>query len=102
MSTPTIHIVDDEETLRRSLARLLKSHGHATELFASADAFIAAGLQDRVGCLVLDVHMPGLNGLELQEAMARAPLSPAHHLPHRARRHSDQRAGHERRAPRIS
>ena len=77
MPTPTVHIVDDEESLRRGLARLLKSHGHATELFASADDFIAAGLQDRAGCLVLDVHMPGLNGLELQEAMARARC----HLP---------------------
>ena len=77
MPPPTVHIVDDEDSLRRSLARLLKSHGHATELFASADAFIAAGLQDRAGCLVLDVHMPGLNGLELQEAMVRARC----HLP---------------------
>lgn len=68
----TIHIIDDEATLRRSLARLFKASGYRTELFESAAHFIASGLAGRTGCIVLDVHMPGLNGLELQESLSRA------------------------------
>lgn len=67
-----IHIVDDDDSFRRSLTRLLKAHGFACEAFDSARQFIEAGLADRAGCIILDVHMPGLNGLELQEALVRA------------------------------
>lgn len=72
MPARKVHIVDDEESLRRSLTRLLKANGFETEAFAGAAEFMAVGFNGRAGCIVLDVHMPGLNGLELQEALARA------------------------------
>ena len=72
MTTRKVHIVDDEESLRNSLARLLRAYGREAETFASAAAFMASGLSGRTGCIVLDVHMPGLNGLDLQEALVRA------------------------------
>ena len=72
MPARKVHVVDDEESLRRSLTRLLKANGCETETFASAAEFMTAGFTGRTGCIVLDVHMPGLNGLELQEALARA------------------------------
>lgn len=64
-----VHIVDDDASLRRGLSRLLRAHGFETEVFESADAFIAAGLEGRTGCIVLDLHMPGADGLELQERL---------------------------------
>ena len=65
-----VFVADDDASVRRSLARLLKSAGHAVEVFASADEFLQAERREGVGCLVLDVQMPGLNGLELQTALA--------------------------------
>lgn len=65
----TVHIVDDDASLRKSLARLLKTHGYATEVFENAAAFLAADLAGRAGCIVLDLHMPGLDGLKLQERL---------------------------------
>lgn len=67
-----VHIVDDEASLRKSLARLLRAHGYETEAFESADSFIAAGLEGRTGCIILDVHMPGADGLHLQEHLVAA------------------------------
>lgn len=72
MSVQKAHIIDDEASLRKSLTRLLKANGCETEVFESAAQFMAAGLSGRSGCIILDVHMPGLNGLELQEALVRA------------------------------
>ena len=71
MNGPThiVFVADDDASVRRSLARLLKSAGHAVESFASADEFLQAERREGVGCLVLDVQMPGLNGLELQTAL---------------------------------
>ena len=66
-----VYIVDDDESFRRSLDRLLTSHGFPTTVFGSAEAFLAAGLAHRQGCLVLDVHMPGLTGLDLQGVLER-------------------------------
>jgi two-component system response regulator FixJ len=70
-STPTIFVVDDDEAMRKSLAWLIGSVGLAVETFESAAAFLAAAPDDRPGCLVLDVRMPGMSGLELQDALAR-------------------------------
>lgn len=68
----TVHVVDDDASFRKSLARLLRSHGVPVDTFDSAEAFLTSGLTDRAGCLVLDIYMPGLNGLDLQEALAKA------------------------------
>ena len=65
-------VVDDDASVRRALARLLHSAGYQTETFASAEGFLAQSRFDAPGCIILDVRMPGLNGLELQQALAAA------------------------------
>jgi FixJ family two-component response regulator len=65
-----VYVVDDEPSVRKSLGRLLKAAGHRVEVFASAQEFLQRGSQDGIGCLVLDVQMPELSGLELQEALS--------------------------------
>ena len=66
-----VFIVDDDASFRTSLARLLASHGFETELFDSAASFMKCGLAHRVGCIVLDIRMPSLSGLDLQLELAR-------------------------------
>lgn len=63
-------IVDDNESIRRSLARLLRSAQFPVETFASAQAYLDREPFDGSSCLVLDVRMPGLDGLELQQKLA--------------------------------
>ena len=63
---PTIFIVDDDEAVRDSLRMLMKSVGYAAECFGSAGEFLDAYDPDRAGCLVLDVRMPDMSGIELQ------------------------------------
>jgi FixJ family two-component response regulator len=65
-ATELIGVVDDDQSVRRGLRRLLKSAGYATETFASAEDYLARELFEGPICLVLDVRMPGLNGPELQ------------------------------------
>ena len=65
----TIYVVDDDEAVRDSLVWLLESKHYRVESFASADAFLAAYDADMAGCLVLDVRMPGMSGLELYERL---------------------------------
>jgi len=65
-----VFLVDDEPELRQALARLLKTEGLDVEAFGSALEFLAHVTGDTVGCLVLDLSMPGLDGLELQERLA--------------------------------
>jgi FixJ family two-component response regulator len=65
----TIFLVDDDESVLRSLRRLLRAAGYATKPFASPSEFLAQLPGDTPGCAVLDLRMPGLNGLELQQAM---------------------------------
>ena len=70
--TPLVFVVDDDPSVRKSLKRLLASAGYGVEAFASAREFLARERHPGPCCLVLDVRMPGLNGLELQEALAAA------------------------------
>jgi FixJ family two-component response regulator len=69
---PMVFLVDDDPSVRKSLTRLIKSAGHAVEAFASAREFLARERYPGPCCLVLDVRMPGLTGLDLQEALAGA------------------------------
>ncbi|MHB1353837.1 MAG: response regulator transcription factor [Thiobacillus sp.] len=72
-----IHIVDDDEALRRSLLFLFDSVGWRAQAYASADEFLAAYRPGAPGCLVLDIRMPGMSGLELQQALrARGHVLP--------------------------
>ena len=75
MSAPSgtlVGIVDDDPSVRKGLARLVKGAGYRVEIFASAREFLARPQQEDPSCLLLDVRMPGLTGLELQEALAIA------------------------------
>src|SRR6266576_44979 len=66
----TVFVVDDDPSVRKGLARLLKSAGYAVELFASAAEFLErVNHSESAGCVVLDVLMPGLSGLELQREL---------------------------------
>lgn len=67
----TVFIVDDDEAVRSSLRLLLKSLGHAALAYASAAEFLAGYDPDQPGCAVLDVRMPGMSGLELQDELNR-------------------------------
>jgi FixJ family two-component response regulator len=60
-----VSVVDDDESLRRSLRNLLGSVGFRVETFASAEAFLTSVHRVQTGCLVLDLSMPGMNGLDL-------------------------------------
>jgi len=69
---PMVFVVDDDPSVRRSLTRLIGAAGHAVEAFASAREFLAREPHPGSCCLVLDVRMPGLTGLDLQDALASA------------------------------
>ncbi|MBL8253680.1 MAG: response regulator transcription factor [Candidatus Competibacter sp.] len=66
---PTVFLIDDDQAVRDAVALLLQTGGLAVETFASATDFLEAGVAQRPGCLVLDVRMPGLSGLDLQKQL---------------------------------
>lgn len=68
---PIVHVVDDDDDLRLALVRLLGAAGYETRAHSSAGAFLLAAPWPERGCLLLDLRMPGPDGLELQEALAR-------------------------------
>jgi len=68
----TIFIVDDDDSFLRSLSRLLTASGYAVEAFGNAHDFLARQAPERPGCVVADLQMPGINGLELQQALRRS------------------------------
>ena len=61
-----VAVVDDDESFRGALQRLLKSAGFPVQSFASAEAFLNSGRQRDTGCLITDIRMPGMSGLDLQ------------------------------------
>ena len=70
---PTVFLVDDDASVRKALTRLIKSAGHQVQSFASAQEFIESKPETTgVACLVLDVRMPGLSGLDLQRELLAA------------------------------
>ena len=69
---PLIAIIDDDDALRNSLDNLLRSVGFRAQGFSSAEAFLRSNHVRETACLILDVRMPGMNGLELQRQMVAA------------------------------
>jgi FixJ family two-component response regulator len=70
-SSAFVYVVDDDASVRKGLSRLIRSAGFNAEAFASAEEFLKRGPSAGGGCIVLDVQMPGLSGLDLQESMAK-------------------------------
>lgn len=73
MSVPeaTIHIVDDDELFLAAISRFLRASGFAVKTYSSASELLAEGAADAPSCVLADLQMPGMNGLELQTALAR-------------------------------
>jgi len=67
---PVICIVDDDESVRRALTRLVRSSGMRAESFGSPADLLDQGLSDDVGCLLLDIQLPGMDGFELHGRIA--------------------------------
>jgi FixJ family two-component response regulator len=68
---PVVHVVDDDDSLRKALTRLLNAAGYDVRAYSSAGEFALASRENRRGCVLLDVRMPGPSGLDLQEALAK-------------------------------
>jgi FixJ family two-component response regulator len=68
---PLLSVVDDDEMLRESLPELLREFGFAARAFSSGQEFLSSDCMDQTRCLILDVAMPGMSGLDLQEELKR-------------------------------
>jgi FixJ family two-component response regulator len=66
---PLVVIVDDDESVRRSTDRLVRSFGYRTQVFGSGEDLLSAGAAAQAACLLLDVRMPGLSGLDVQRGL---------------------------------
>jgi len=64
-------VVDDDESIRESLPDLIEEFGFAARAFSSAEEFLSCGCLDETSCLVLDIAMPGMSGLELHQELKR-------------------------------
>ena len=68
-NVPLIAIVDDDDAIRIATESLIRSLGLRARCFASAEAFLGSDILDETACLITDVHMPGISGLELQDVL---------------------------------
>jgi len=75
--SPLVAIVDDDASVRKSTTRLIRSFGYRAEAFASGEEFLASPEASQTGCLVLDVRMPDMDGLEVQRQVVARQL----HIP---------------------
>ncbi len=69
---PIVFVVDDDASFLTAVTRLLRAGGYTFETFTSATEFLKTPPADQPGCLIVDLHMPGLSGLELQEALVKS------------------------------
>jgi FixJ family two-component response regulator len=72
---PVVAVIEDDPSFRRAVTRLLSLRGFDAEAFASAEEFLQRGAPARVSCLILDIHLEGMNGFELQAELAASPES---------------------------
>ncbi len=73
MAESTVHVVDDDESFLNAMSRLLRASGFLARTYSSAREFLAEPRNDEPGCVLVDLHMPDLGGLDLQAALAQAP-----------------------------
>lgn len=71
-SPATVHVIDDDPSFRTAVSRLLRAGGYVVRTFQSATEFLQSPASDTPGCILLDLHMPGPDGMELQAALAKA------------------------------
>ena len=71
----TVHVVDDDASVRTALSRLFRSSGHTAKTYDTARAYLDESSPNEPGCVVLDIKMPGMDGLTLQERMAERGLN---------------------------
>jgi FixJ family two-component response regulator len=74
---PIVYLIDDDESVREGIADLLRSVGHDVRTFGSVQQFIDSSRPDAPGCIVLDVRLPGMSGLEFQRTLIRSNI----HIP---------------------
>jgi RNA polymerase sigma factor (sigma-70 family) len=72
---PVIRVIDDDPSFRRAASRVLQLAGYLVREFGSAVEFLESGVADEPGCLILDLQMPGVDGLQLQEALAQSGVT---------------------------
>lgn len=72
---PAVFVIDDDVSVRRGLSYFLVAAGYKVETYSSAEAFLTREKYNGVGCIILDVRMPGLSGMELQEKLIRSVYS---------------------------
>ena len=70
-AVPTVYVVDDDDGMRRALDTLLRTVGYKTAVFSRPGEFLADFQPDSAGCLVLDIRMPDMSGLEVQQQLNR-------------------------------
>jgi CheY-like chemotaxis protein len=99
--TALIAIVDDDDAVRDSLALLLRLHGFATREFASGEAFLKWAGTEPADCVLLDLRMAGLSGIDVQGELARRRLGLANRDADRARRRRDDASGAQGRSLRL-
>jgi len=74
-SAPSLFVIDDQEAVREALGEMLRVLGYRVETYASADAFLEAFSGPRAGCIVADVRMPGMDGIELVRELSRRGIA---------------------------
>ena len=99
--TPKVFIVDADEAACESLAALFTREGWSPETFASGEEFLAHSIELAPGCLILDVSLPGLSGLELQKHAIVKCSAHLNYFSQRQWRHTDHSRSHEGRSSRI-
>jgi FixJ family two-component response regulator len=72
---PIVHVVDDDASFRKAISRLIRAAGYELRCYPSAVEFLAATPGESPGCVLLDLHMPGTSGLDLQNALAKSDSS---------------------------
>jgi FixJ family two-component response regulator len=70
VSSNLISVVDDDESIRRTTKLLIESFGYRPAVFESAESFLTSGERHETSCLIVDINMPGINGLQLQSQLA--------------------------------